>query len=196
MGEPHKKRKLYETPRKQWDKRLLETERKLSDTYGLTKKREIRRLQTWLKYKKKQAKGLLALTLEKRKQRQDELMSGLSKIGLVKADSTLDDVLGLKIEEIMEKRLQTQVVRKGLATTAKQARQFITHGHISINGKRVSSPGYMVPVNEAGTIGWYRKPIKTTVEPKKDMKKEFEEAAGAPAADAIAAETKATETIN
>ena len=189
MGEPRKKRKQYETPRKQWDKRLLETERKLSDTYGLTKKREIRRLMTWLKYKKKQAKGLLALSLEDRAQRQAELMSGLSKIGLAKADSTLDDVLGLKIEELMEKRLQTLVMRKGLATTAKQARQFITHGHIAINGRKVSSPGYMVPVSEEKAIGWYRKPIKIeNTQPAKDLKKEFEEAAGMPNPEAGKAE--------
>ena len=183
MGEPRKKRKQYETPRKQWDKRLLEAERKLADAYGLTKKREIRRLMTWLKYKKKQAKGLLALTMEKRQQRQAELMSGLMKIGLAKPESTLDDVLGLKIEEVMEKRLQTLVMRKGLALTPKQARQFITHGHIAINGKRVSSPGYIVSADEANFIGWYRKPIKleTAHQAKKDLKKEFEEAAGAAA---------------
>ncbi len=193
MGEPRKKRKQYETPRKQWDKRLLTAERKLLDTYGLTKKREIRRWMTWLKYKRKQAKGLLALPLDKRQQRQAELMSGLAKIGLVGRDSTLDDVLGMKIEELMEKRLQTMVMRKGLANTANQARQFITHGHIAINGKRVSSPGYIVHVDEAEAIGWYRKPIKLlTAEPKKDLKKEFEEAAGVTAAEGQAAAPEKT----
>ncbi len=183
MGQPKKKRKLYETPRKHWDKRLLEAERKLSDTYGLVNKREIRRPMTWLKYKRKQTKGLLALPMDKRMQRQQELISGLSKIGMVRPDGTLDDVLGLKIEGFLEKRLQTMVFRKGLANTPKQARQFVTHGHIAINGKRVSSPGYVVPVNEANAIGWYRKPIKTENEQtKKDLKKEFEESAG----DAIA----------
>ena len=180
MGEPRKKRKQYETPRKQWDKRLLEAERKLSDTYGLVNKREIRRFMTWLKYKRRQVKSLLALPLDKRAQRQQELISGLRKIGLVEGEASLDDVLGLKIEGLLERRLQTMVFRKGLANTAKQARQFITHGHVAINGKRVSSPGYIVPVSEAGAIGWYRKPIKVeTSEPKRDLKKEFEEASGA-----------------
>ncbi|HLC92559.1 MAG TPA: 30S ribosomal protein S4 [archaeon] len=180
MGEPRKKRKQYETPRKQWDKRLLEAERKLANTYGLVNKREIRRPMTWLKYKRNQAKSLLALTMDKRMQRQQELISGLTKIGMISGESTLDDVLGLKIEGILEKRLQTMVFRKGLANSVKQARQFITHGHIAINGKRVSSPGYIVPVSEAQAIGWYRKPIKIENEkPAKDLKKEFEEAAGA-----------------
>ena len=184
MGEPRKKRKQYETPRKQWDKRLLETERKLSDTYGLVNKREIRRLMTWLKYKRKQAKGVLAMPLDKRMQRQQELMSGLRKIGLVGSEAALDDVLGLKIEGLLEKRLQTLVLRRGLANTSKQARQFVSHGHIAINGKRASSPGYIVPVAEAESIGWYRKPIKIENEKqeKRDLKNEFEEAAGGGAA--------------
>ncbi len=199
MGQPVKKRKLYEIPRKHWDKQLLEKERKISDTYGLKNKRELRRVETWLKYKKQSAKSLLALSLEKRKQRQDELMSGLAKVGLVGVEATLDDVLGLKIEEILEKRLQTMVMRKGLANTAKQARQFVVHGHIAINGKRVSAPGYMVPITEGNAIGWYRKPIKTeTKEPKKDLKKEFEESAGAAGTGglgAVVSEIKAEEAV-
>src|SRR3989344_4964271 len=140
VGQPRRKRKQYETPRKHWDKQLLEKERKLVDFYGLKNKKELRKLETWLKYKRQIAKGLLALTLEKRMQRQQELMSGLRKIGLVKAEASLDDVLGLKIEELLEKRLQTLVLRRGLANTTKQARQFVVHCHISINGKKVDAP--------------------------------------------------------
>lgn len=179
MGEPRKKRKQYETPRKQWDKVLLGKERKLVDFYGLKNKKELRKLETWLKYKRKTAKGLLALPLEKRMQRQAELMSGLGKIGLVKAEASLDDVLGLRIEELLEKRLQTVVLRKGLANTSKQARQFVVHGHIAINGKKVDAPGYMVRVEEVSAVNWYGEPVKfETSEPKKDLKKEFEESAG------------------
>ncbi len=123
-------------------------------------------------------------------QRQDELISGLRKIGLVKAEASLDDVLGLKIEGLLEKRLQTLVFRKGLASTVKQSRQFVTHGHISIGGKRISSPGYIVPVSEAESIGWYRKPIKIENTPKKDMKKEFEESAGQETVKATLEESK------
>ncbi|HLC79011.1 MAG TPA: 30S ribosomal protein S4 [archaeon] len=179
MGEPRKKRKQYEIPRKHWDKALLEKERKVVDFYGLKNKRELRKIETWLKYKKQNAKGLLALSLEKRMQRQSELMSGLRRIGLISATATLDDVLGLKIEEFLEKRLQTLVLRKGFANTTKQARQFVVHGHIAIAGKRVSTPSYVVPVSEASQIGWYRKPMKIeSTAPKRDLKKEFEESSG------------------
>ncbi len=187
MGDPARKRKMYKNPRKQWDKELIEAERKILDSYGLKTKRELRRAQTWLRNKKKQARRLLALPMEKRAQREAELMSSLSKIGLAKEGTTIDDVLGLKIEEILEKRLQTYVYRKGLANSMKQARQFITHGHIAINSKKITTPGYLVPLNEVEGIGWYRKQIKVENQEVKEgnikksmeeIKKDFEEAKG------------------
>lgn len=179
MGDPIKRRKTYQTPRKKWDKQLLETERKLVNFYGLKNKKELRKAEAWSKRKRTIAKDLMVLPMESRVQRQQELMSGLRKYGLVRADGTLDDVLGLKIEEILEKRLQTQVMRKGLANTSKQARQFIVHGHISINGKKIDAPSYLVPTEEASSIGWFRTPIKIENDkPKKDTKKEFDEALG------------------
>ncbi|MAG18012.1 MAG: 30S ribosomal protein S4 [Candidatus Diapherotrites archaeon] len=179
MGDPKKRRKQYTTPRKKWDKQLLESERKVVNFYGLKNKKELRKHTTWLRNKRQIARSLLALPLETRMIREKELMSGLRKIDLVKADAILDDVLGLKVEELLEKRLQTAILRKGLANTSKQARQFIVHGHISIKGKRISAPGYLVHIDEISELGWHRKPIKIENEkPKKDLKKEFEESAG------------------
>ncbi|MCR4335013.1 MAG: 30S ribosomal protein S4 [archaeon] len=179
MGDPKKRRKQYTTPRKKWDKQLLVSERKLVDFYGLKNKKELRKHITWLRNKRQIARSLLALPLETRMVREKELVSGLRKIGLVKTDAILDDVLGLKVEELLEKRLQTLTLRKGLANTSKQARQFIVHGHISIKGKRISAPGYLVPIDEASELGWHKKPLKIENDkPKKDLKKEFEESAG------------------
>jgi len=56
----------------------------------------------------------------------------------------LDDVLDLTIEDILERRFQTIIFRKGLAKTVQQARQLITHGHIMIADQRVTIPGYLV----------------------------------------------------
>ena len=52
--------------------------------------------------------------------------------------------MDLTIEDILERRLQTVVFRKGLARTIFQARQLITHGHVTIDGRRVTIPGYIV----------------------------------------------------
>jgi len=179
MGDPKKKRKRYDTPRKKWDKTLLATERKLVDFYGLKNKKDLRKHETWLRRKRQIARSLLALDLEKRKTREEELMNGLARIGLVKGGASLDEVLSLKIEELLERRLQTVVMRKGLSNTSSQARQFITHGHIAIAGNKIDAPSYLVPVEKVSDINWYSKKIKIDEDkPKVDLKKEFEKSAG------------------
>jgi small subunit ribosomal protein S4 len=55
----------------------------------------------------------------------------------------------------LERRLQTLVYRLGLAKTIKQARQLITHGHIAIDGRRVTAPSYIVEKEEESKIGYY-----------------------------------------
>jgi len=45
----------------------------------------------------------------------------------------------------LERRLDNVVYRLGFAGTRAQARQFVTHGHVLVNGERVNRPGYQVP---------------------------------------------------
>src|SRR5450756_3042165 len=52
----------------------------------------------------------------------------------------------------LERRLQTIVFRKGLTRTIFQARQLITHGHVTIDNRRVTIPGYIVPKAEEAQI--------------------------------------------
>ena len=52
----------------------------------------------------------------------------------------------------MERRLQTVVLRKGLARTPHQARQLITHGHIAIGNNRVTIPSYTVTRDEESLV--------------------------------------------
>ena len=67
-------------------------------------------------------------------------------------DSQLDDILTLDVNTILERRLQTIVYRSGLANTIKQARQFVVHGHISLNGHCVDVPSYKVKVEEESSL--------------------------------------------
>ena len=76
---------------------------------------------------------------------ENELLTQLKKKGILQETAVLDNVLDLTIEDILERRLQTIVFRKGLARTVYQARQLITHGHITIDNRRVTIPGYIVP---------------------------------------------------
>jgi small subunit ribosomal protein S4 len=75
---------------------------------------------------------------------ENELLAQLKKKGILQETAVLDNVLDLTIEDILERRLQTIVFRKGLARTVYQSRQLITHGHITIDGRRVTIPGYIV----------------------------------------------------
>lgn len=76
---------------------------------------------------------------------------------MAKPDTSLEDLLSLTIRDMLERRLETRVFKKGLARSVEQGRQLIAHGHIAINGRRISAPGYIVPVDEEDKIGYYRK---------------------------------------
>lgn len=55
-----------------------------------------------------------------------------------------DDPTGLALLKLLERRLDNVVYRLGFARTRPQARQFVTHGHVSVNGRRVRVPSYLV----------------------------------------------------
>ncbi|KRL04190.1 30S ribosomal protein S4 [Liquorilactobacillus oeni] len=53
---------------------------------------------------------------------------------------------------LLERRLDNVVYRLGLATTRRQARQLVNHGHITVNGKRVDIPSYEVEIGEVVSL--------------------------------------------
>lgn len=57
-------------------------------------------------------------------------------------------VTGENLLILLERRLDNVVFRMGFANTRRQARQFVTHGHITINGKRVDIPSALVKVGD------------------------------------------------
>jgi small subunit ribosomal protein S4 len=59
----------------------------------------------------------------------------------------------------LETRLDTVVYRAGLALTQQQARQFVTHGHVQVNGKMLSIPSYAVQIGD--TISVDKKLVET-----------------------------------
>ena len=63
-------------------------------------------------------------------------------------------MLSLSIENILERRLQTYVMKLGYAKTIMQARQLVTHGHISVNGQVIDSPSYIVKKAEEDKIDY------------------------------------------
>ncbi len=152
MGDPKKQRKKYDTPRFPWHTDILQGELKLLGQYGLRNKHELWRHETTLSNFRGTARSLIGKTAEERKKMEEGLLARLKKLGVLRETAVLDNVLDLSIEDILERRLQTIVFRKGYAKSPYQARQLITHGHIAIGNRRITVPNYIVSKDEEPQI--------------------------------------------
>ncbi|MGC8982423.1 MAG: 30S ribosomal protein S4 [Desulfurococcaceae archaeon] len=157
MGDPKKSRRTWEGPRHPWRKDRLVEESRLLGLYGLRNKRELWKALSIVRRFRHRARSLLAAPPEVREAGERALISRLVKLGLLKEGAKLDDVLNLRVEDLLERRLQTIVYRKGLAKSIYEARQLIVHGHIAIGGRRIRSPGYLVSIDEEPLINYYYK---------------------------------------
>ena len=63
-----------------------------------------------------------------------------------------EGIAGENLIRILESRLDNIVFRMGLATTRREARQLVTHGHFCVNGKRVDIPSYRVKVGDVVSL--------------------------------------------
>jgi small subunit ribosomal protein S4 len=146
--------KFYETPNHPYQGERISEERSLLDRYGLQNKQELWRAQSKLRGYRREARNVLA----QRAQGDDEAVEGeefvaaLQRIGVLDEGDELDDVLLLDVTDVLERRLQTVAYRKGLGNTPNQARQFVVHGHVTVDGQRVQAPSYKVEVAEESTV--------------------------------------------
>jgi small subunit ribosomal protein S4 len=152
MGDPRKPKKMFRRPRRIWTTDQLNAELYIVGSYGLRNKRELWRAQSEVARYRNQARALLALPTEVRQQKETQLLSFLNRLGLVNQSATLDDILNLKIEDLLERRLQTIVMKKGETKSAQQARQMVAHGHVSLGNRIVNIPGYLVKREEEQQI--------------------------------------------
>ena len=60
----------------------------------------------------------------------------------------MSGVPGENLLSLLERRLDSVVYRLKLAVTCTQARQMVVHGHVLVNGQRVTSPAYLVAVDD------------------------------------------------
>lgn len=163
MVYPGKQSKFYDTPNHPWQATRMANEVELIKAYGLRNKREVWKAESILRKYRSDAMDLLALVAATpdgvlrghHKKEADQILGKLIRYGILKPGSDIDDILGLKTENILERRLQTQVLRLGLARTIRQARQFITHGHISIDGRRLTVPSMMVSKEDEMKIEYH-----------------------------------------
>jgi small subunit ribosomal protein S4 len=61
-------------------------------------------------------------------------------------------VTGTRLLQLLELRLDNVVYRGGLAMSRDQARQFVTHGHFQVNGRKVDIPSYRVKAGDVVAV--------------------------------------------
>lgn len=147
MGHPKKQRMKYDRPFKPYDKTRIEREKKLMSEYGLKRKNEIWRAEALLRSFRRRARQLLSRPEEQKK---IDLFTKLTKLGIRCAK--VEDVLSVKTEDILSRRLQTVILKKSIAESPKHSRQLIVHGHVAIDGRRMLWPGYLVTSDDEGKI--------------------------------------------
>ena len=159
MGDPVRKSKKFEKPKRLWDKARIEAEKSLRNEFGLKNARELWGMTTLLRRIRREARRLLSGKGAQTEDRAKKLLSRVTRLFLQKPEASLDDLLSLNVKDILNRRLQSVVVRKGFAKTMHQARQFITHGHVAIAGHKVSAPSYLVSFDEESRVEWFKKPV-------------------------------------
>src|SRR3989338_1319365 len=135
MGHPKKQRKKYDKPFRPLDKSRLESEKRLLKEYGLRRKHELWRAEGILRNFRRRARDLLGTPDEKKEK---ELVEKLQKFGI--KCTTLDEVLSININDILSRRLQTIVHKKGIANSIWHSRQIIVHCHVTISGRKIRFP--------------------------------------------------------
>ena len=152
MGDPRKSKKTFQRPRRIWTTDQLNSELYIVGSYGLRNKRELWRAQTEVARLRNQARALLAIPAEVRHEKETQLLNFLNRQGLVNESASLDDVLNLKIEDLLDRRLQTIVMKKNGSRSPHLARQMVVHKHVSIGDRFVNIPGYLVKRDEEEQI--------------------------------------------
>ncbi len=157
MGDPKFSRRKYSTPSHPWQGERIAAENEIVKKYGLKNKTELWKVNSLLKTFRQRARDLQAKIrygdTQAEKER-DELIKRLDSIGIISGEATLDDILSLNLESLLARRLQTMAYLKGFSNSPKQARQFIVHGHISLNGRKITIPGYMVKRAEEESLAY------------------------------------------
>lgn len=176
MGDPKFPRRSYDTPSHPWKGDRIKEEAELVKKFGLKNKRELWRAKSIVRNLRRQSRNLQARTRtgeEQAKLETRNLLASCGKMGLLPMEgTTLDDVLGLSAESVLNRRLQTFVFAKGLSNTVGQARQYIVHGHVHVGDRMVSIPGYLVARSEEDKVVYNpHSPISDDLHPMRVVKK-------------------------
>ena len=154
MGDPRRLKKKFKKPRHPYQKERIMEELEFVGKYGLRNKREYWKMRTTLGNWRNLARRSRTLSKEQAIEVQQTLIKKLDRLGIIGSEAEFEDVLLLTTEDLLKRRLQTMVYERGLASTIYQARQYITHGHIQVGGKKINAPSYIVKREEEELIGF------------------------------------------
>lgn len=148
-----RQKKKYEKPSQPFSDQRIRKEVRLIGKYGLRNKKEVWKARTQISKYRHRVRELLGHSPDERREEAKAFLEKLYEIGLLPEDADLEEVLKLETRDLLERRLQTQVYRKGLAKSIWEARQLITHKHIVVesNGEKekvVTSPSYLLERSE------------------------------------------------
>lgn len=141
-----RKHKNYSRPRKLYDSVRIAEENRLVQRYALKNKREIWKIEAKVKYYRVRAKQLITAPLAS----QQSFFAKLNALGL--KTNSISDVLALTKENLLQRRLTSILVARGLARTPQEARQMVAHKRVRVGTGVVSSPSYLVRVDEESAV--------------------------------------------
>lgn len=153
MGLPVKHRKTFISHKKRWDKATILDESKLVEDYALKNKKEIRKIEHLLSKFKNIAKSFNKTEELMNSTEAKNFVESLKAKGFLNVEAqSLDDVLNIKVRDILERRLSNIVYKLKLARSPKQARQFVVHRHVRVGGKVLDSPSALISLADEANI--------------------------------------------
>ncbi|MBG17905.1 MAG: 30S ribosomal protein S4 [Euryarchaeota archaeon] len=176
MGHPKFSRRQYDTPAHPWKADRIKEEHDLRDKYALKNMREIWKARSRLRRHRQHAMRLLSRIdsdVQHLQREREEILMSLKSRGFIPLNASLDDILSMTVEDILDRRLQAVTYRLGLASSHAQARQLVAHGHIAIGNQKVTIPGYIVRVEEEDNISYYQ--TSTLSDSDHPLRREIEE---------------------
>lgn len=155
MGLPIRHKTKAVSHKKKWDKNTIVEEAVFVTDYALKNKKEIRKAEALLSKLKTIAKDFNKTTETKASAGAKQFVDKLKAQGYLNVEAeSLDEVLDVTLRELFERRLSTVVYKAGLAKTPGQARQFVVHGHVTVNGEIVTAPSFPTTVKDAETVAF------------------------------------------
>ena len=131
----------------------------------------------------------------------NDLVESLYRRGLLGDGASLDDILQITVEHVLSRRLQSQVYYCGLASSMRQARQLVIHGHIGLGGQKMTVPSYIITRDDENSLNYHHTsplmdeshPIRVEIENTRAAAEYGEEENEAPSEEFVAGVAEAAE---